>query len=78
MIPKWSSWVFLPVSESLTSPSQRASCRFRSVRLRAWRAFLPDSSQPKSCSSRYWVNGTAEAAGCSSWSQREPSQTIAM
>ena len=78
MIPKWSSWVFLPVSESLTSPSQRASWRFRSVRLRAWRAFLPDSSQPKSCSSRYWVKGTAEAAACSSWSQREPSQTIAM
>ena len=78
MIPKWSSWVFLPVRESLTSPSQRASCRFRSVRLRAWRAFFPDSSQPKSCSSRYWVNGTADAAVCSSWSQREPSQTIAM
>ena len=57
MIPKWSSWVFLPVTESLTSPSQRASWRFRSVRFRAWRAFLPDSSQPKSCSSRYWVNG---------------------
>ena len=78
MIPKWSSWVFLPVAVSLTSPSQRASWRFSRVRLRAWRAFLPDSSQPKSCSRRYWVKGTAEAVACSSCSQREPSQTIAM
>ena len=62
MIPKWSSWVLRPVAESLTSPSQRASWRLRSVRLRAWRAFLPDSSHPKSCRSRYWVNGTADAA----------------
>ena len=78
MIPKWSSWVLRPVTESFTSPSQRASWRLRRVRFRAWRAFLPDSSQPKSCSSRYWVNGTAEAPACSSCSHRDPSHTIAM
>ena len=63
MIPKWSSWVLRPVSESLTSPSQRASWRLSRVRLSAWRAFFPDSSQPKSCRSRYWVNGHRRRGG---------------